>query len=446
MSTETSCSSSRRPPRARGPRADWSAAAVAGRAVAARCFRDRGSDDRDRFTRRSSEGRSPASDWCRPTSSARAPTTARAIGSSPATARRFPPRRARCARGAPLTFPTETVAISTLLPNYDEYAGPPIELGRMEPTASDPDVQQQYGMTVGTPNSGTGQRARHAQPARRALGDVQGRSRQAPVGRRAAGGLAGGLRGVPQAARRARARRRARRAVRPERPTWRRCRCTASRSRSRIRSTRRTCGRPPRPTRATTSTSPRATTRWSRSCGRRAPSSTPRRSTPNTTAFPGDPGGKTNRTRSCVSDLGYQRSSWGGNVANPYDTTRAASLGSSSGSGASVSTNLVMCSICEETSMSCRGPANHNSVALILPHKAMISFLGGGDRRRHPQRSRRHPLPQRHRFGQGARRAEGSARTATTTRATSSRPSRAPSVLRTPLRGQRGDARQRRAR
>ena len=27
--------------------------------------------------------------------------------------------------------------------------------------------------------------------------------------------------------------------------------------------------------------------------------------------------------------------------------------------------------------MSCRGPANHNSVALILPHKAMLSFHGG---------------------------------------------------------------------
>ena len=26
--------------------------------------------------------------------------------------------------------------------------------------------------------------------------------------------------------------------------------------------------------------------------------------------------------------------------------------------------------------MSCRGPANHNSVALLLPHKSMISFLG----------------------------------------------------------------------
>ena len=36
-----------------------------------------------------------------------------------------------------------------------------------------------------------------------------------------------------------------------------------------------------------------------------------------------------------------------------------------------------MCSLCEETRASCRGPANHNSVALILPHKAMIGFDGG---------------------------------------------------------------------
>jgi amidase len=43
--------------------------------------------------------------------------------------------------------------VSALLPDYGQYAGPPIELGRMEATASDPDVQQQYGMTVGTPGS-----------------------------------------------------------------------------------------------------------------------------------------------------------------------------------------------------------------------------------------------------------------------------------------------------
>ncbi len=36
-----------------------------------------------------------------------------------------------------------------------------------------------------------------------------------------------------------------------------------------------------------------------------------------------------------------------------------------------------MCSLGEETRASCRGPANHNAVALILPHKAMLGFDGG---------------------------------------------------------------------
>ena len=43
----------------------------------------------------------------------------------------------------------------------------------------------------------------------------------------------------------------------------------------------------------------------------------------------------------------------------------------------SVSANLVMASLGEETRASTRGPANHNAVALILPHKAMIGFDGG---------------------------------------------------------------------
>ena len=53
--------------------------------------------------------------------------------------------------GAPLAFPTETVAASTIFPDLDKYQGPPLEFGRMEPTASDPRVQQQYGMIVGKP-------------------------------------------------------------------------------------------------------------------------------------------------------------------------------------------------------------------------------------------------------------------------------------------------------
>jgi Asp-tRNA(Asn)/Glu-tRNA(Gln) amidotransferase A subunit family amidase len=91
----------------------------------------------------------------------------------------------------------------------------------------------------------------------------------------------------------------------------------------------------------------------------------------------GNPGGRHRPGAVLPSTLGYQRSSWSGNPANPYDTTRSASLGSSSGSGVSVSANLVMASLGEETRASTRGPANHNAVALILPHKAMLGFVGG---------------------------------------------------------------------
>src|SRR5262245_47987320 len=42
-----------------------------------------------------------------------------------------------------VTFPTETVKASTILPNLDKYCGSPIEYGRMEATVSDPSVHQQ---------------------------------------------------------------------------------------------------------------------------------------------------------------------------------------------------------------------------------------------------------------------------------------------------------------
>jgi hypothetical protein len=76
----------------------------------------------------------------------------------------------------------------------------------------------------------------------------------------------------------------------------------------------------------------------------------------------GDPGGRHTPDTVLPSTLGYQRATWGGNPANPYDTRRAASLGSSSGSGVSVSANLVMASLGEETRASCRGPSNPPSL------------------------------------------------------------------------------------
>jgi amidase len=56
--------------------------------------------------------------------------------------------------GTPLRFPTETVEAAAILPELDKYKGPPLEFGGMNPTASDPSVEQQYGMITGQPNAG----------------------------------------------------------------------------------------------------------------------------------------------------------------------------------------------------------------------------------------------------------------------------------------------------
>ena len=66
----------------------------------------------------------------------------------------IPARTGAVRATAPLRFPTETVKASTILPDLDKYKGPPLEFGRMEATASDPAVQQQYGMITGKPNAG----------------------------------------------------------------------------------------------------------------------------------------------------------------------------------------------------------------------------------------------------------------------------------------------------
>src|SRR5262245_34334493 len=66
----------------------------------------------------------------------------------------IPPATGVARAGAPIVFPTKTIAASTVLPDLDRYDGLPINFGRMEPTKSDPTVQQQFGMRVGIPEAG----------------------------------------------------------------------------------------------------------------------------------------------------------------------------------------------------------------------------------------------------------------------------------------------------
>ncbi len=278
--------------------------------------------------------------------------------------------------GAALKFPRETVKASTILPDLDKYKGPPIEYGRMEANASKPDVQQQFGMIVGVPNG----------KQLNALGTLNIRGERSVTcwgefdKHPSLGSLPPGAPPVCEHFR--------------QQPD----------ALERAAELDKQFGKNPDLEKmpmygVVFSFKDPYDTKDMRSTGggdARYDIDFPARDhvlveqlrnkgaiifakAVNTeyNGRAGDPGGRNKPDEVLPSTLGYQRSTWAGNPANVYDTTRSASLGSSSGSGVSVSANLVMASLGEETRASCRGPSNHNAVALILPHKAMLGFDGG---------------------------------------------------------------------
>ena len=286
--------------------------------------------------------------------------------------------------GSPLKFPTATVAISTLLPDFDQYAGPPIELGRMEPTASDASVQQQYGMTVGMPNAGQlnalGTLNLRGERSVTCKGDRDRRPSEGPLPP-GSPAVCEEFRKQPDALERA-AELDAQYGRNPDlqkMPMY--CVVFTFKDSYDTKDMRSTGGAdanydidfPARDHTLVAQLREKGAIIYAKAVNTEYNG----RPTPAIRGGEGAERGENRPTKVFVSTQGYQRSSWAGNPSDVYDTTRAASLGSSSGSGVSVSANLAMCSLCEETSMSCRGPSNHNAVSLILPHKSLISFLGG---------------------------------------------------------------------
>jgi Asp-tRNA(Asn)/Glu-tRNA(Gln) amidotransferase A subunit family amidase len=277
---------------------------------------------------------------------------------------------------APLRFPTDTVKASTILPDLDQYCGRPLEFGRMEATASDPGVEQQYGMITGIPNAGQ----------LNALATLNIRGERSVTCRGefdrhpSLGPLPPGappvcemFRQLPDALERA-AELDALYGRNPDLEAMPMYGVVFSfKDPFDTKDMRTTAGGdanydidfPARDHVLVEQLRSKGAIIFAKAVNTEY------------NGRAGDPGGRHSPYRVLPSVLGYQRSSWSGNPANPYDTTRAASLGSSSGSGVSVSANLVMCSLGEETRASCRGPANHNAVALILPYKAMLGFDGG---------------------------------------------------------------------
>jgi Asp-tRNA(Asn)/Glu-tRNA(Gln) amidotransferase A subunit family amidase len=278
--------------------------------------------------------------------------------------------------GLPLQFPTATAKASTILPDLDQYKGVPLEYGRMEPTASDPSVQQQFGMIAGI--------AKGTQVNALATLNIRGERSVTCKGEfdrhPALGPLPPGappiceyFRQLPDALEQAQALDKAfgRNPDLEKMPMY--GVVFSFKDPFDTKDMRTTAGGdaaydidfPARDHVLVEQLRKKGAIIFAKAVNTEY------------NGRAGNPGGRHRPNKVLPSTLGYQRSSWAGNPANPYDTRRSASLGSSSGSGVSVSTNMVMASLGEETRASCRGPANHNAVALLLPHKAMLGFDGG---------------------------------------------------------------------
>jgi amidase len=72
---------------------------------------------------------------------------------------------------------------------------------------------------------------------------------------------------------------------------------------------------------------------------------------------------------------GHNRSSFGGQVVNPYDTERDPG-GSSAGVGAAIGANLATCGIAEETTPSIRSPAQNANCVGLSPTQELVSRYG----------------------------------------------------------------------
>jgi Asp-tRNA(Asn)/Glu-tRNA(Gln) amidotransferase A subunit family amidase len=272
--------------------------------------------------------------------------------------------------GAPLFFPTATVPVSAVLPNFDQYKGMPIEYGRMEPTESDPSVQQQYGMLMGISNAGgvnalstLNIRGERSQSCKAECDAATGKSpahcpaacdefRKQPDALEYAAELDKQYGTHPDLT---------------KMPMY--CAAMSFKDVLDTKDMRSTGGGDVRyamdvpPTDSTIVARLRA----------KGAIIYAKANLAEYNSGSGNPGGAAKvKTRQFGAG---SRSTWAGTACNPYDTARETG-GSSSGSAAGVGANLVSCSICEETGGSCRQPAWRNGVVGLVTTKGLMPFGG----------------------------------------------------------------------
>ena len=293
-----------------------------------------------------------------------------------------PPATGVVSAGTPLEFPTETVAVSSFLPDYDEYRGTPLDLGRMESTLSDESVWQQYGMRVGVSNAGQlnaletinirGERSVTCKGAFDAHPSTGPLPAGAPEG-------CEDFRRLPDALERA-AELDAQYGSNPDLenlPLY--CIPFSFKNWYDAKDIRGTGGndvdfamdapnRDSVPVEQVRENGAIIYAIATASNNRISLSGTPAGVPPAKIFSPAGPIPGDRRPTTSIS-------TWGGQPCNPYDTQRE-TRGTSSGSGVSVSANLVVCSICEQTFASCQGPASRSNVVNFLTTKGVNSDGG----------------------------------------------------------------------
>lgn len=277
--------------------------------------------------------------------------------------------------GTAVKYPSDTVAVDKILPDFDQYAGLPIEFGRMEPTLSDPSVMQQFGMRTGVPNAGQ----LNALETLNIRGERSVSCKAKCDTHPSKGGIPAScpkeceaFRKQPDALERA-AELDAEYGTNPDLaklPMY--CAVFSQKNWYDAKDMRSTGGNdtnyamdvPPVDSPDIADLRAKGAIIFGIATAQHTGLS-----------FPGPKEPKT-----WTPEGNFADAAWGGQPCNPYDTERVP-RGTSGGSGVSVSANMVACSICEQGSASCKGPASRNGVVNFLTTRGLMMHGGMNSQR-----------------------------------------------------------------
>lgn len=283
--------------------------------------------------------------------------------------------------GAPIRYPTQTVAASSVFPDLDQYQGLPLELGRMITSVSDPTVKLQYGWRVGIPDAGQlnaletlNIRGEHSTTCK---ADFDKAPSAGPLPANAPAGCEE-FRKMPDALERAAEldKEYGRNPDLKKLPLY--CTVMSFKDWYDAKDMRATGGNDVNfAFDAPKVDSPDVAALRTKGAIIYAVSTASNVTGASSAIGP-------NKPKEVIPETDLQYAPWGGQACNPYDTARVP-RGTSNGSGVSVSANLATCGICEQTSASCKGPASRNGVVNLLTTKGILQdggslYHNAGDR------------------------------------------------------------------